>query len=237
MGYLSRGSLSMSSLSEGLCEGSLREGGSLWRDSLWSGVYVKGFSVKGDRDTPPPLCQPLKWVVRIPLECILVINVLTTKMHSSMMRTTHSLTVSHSVGVCIPCPPPPHMPPATHAPAMHAPATHTPCHTCPLPHMPPAMHVACHEHPSEDRILDTRLWKHYLPATSLRAVNMWYSINLAISLPPKHQYNFCFSIWPMIEYSTFPKLAMLTFKCALWTFKQQLILKMRAGCGISLFLL
>ena len=42
---------------------------------------------------------------------------------------------------------------------------HAPCHNA--PHTPPAMHA-----PPVDRILDTRLWKHYLAATSLRTVNM-----------------------------------------------------------------
>ena len=87
------------------------------------------------------------------------------------MRTTHSLTISHSIcwGGCMPCMPPamhtpchkppaihaplPCMPPAMHAsllhmlPAMHAPSTHPPCHTCPLPCTPPAMHVTYQAHP------------------------------------------------------------------------------------------
>ena len=71
-----------------------------------------------------------------------------TRMHSSRMRTAHSLTISHSI--CHACPhhahplpcmlpchscPLPCMPPTTHAPPHHAcpPAMHTPCHACPLP--------------------------------------------------------------------------------------------------------
>ena len=46
------------------------------------------------------------------------------------------------------------------------------CHACPLPCIPflPCMPL-CHVRPSpEDRILDTRLWKHYFATASLRAV-------------------------------------------------------------------
>ena len=78
-----------------------------------------------------------------------------TRMHSSRMRTTHSLTVCHSRSicwrVCVSCMPPcqacsptmhahlPYMPP----PTIHPPATHTPppSHTCPpKPRIPP-MHA------------------------------------------------------------------------------------------------
>ena len=73
---------------------------------------------------------------------------MTTRMHSSRMRTARSLTVSRSICHACPlsCMPPCHTcPPAMHPPAMHAPpATHTfpamhaplPCMS-PLPHMPP----------------------------------------------------------------------------------------------------
>ena len=66
-----------------------------------------------------------------------------------------------------------HMPPAMHAlpPCMLLPCmppTHAPCHTCPPSHMPPSpMPLATHAHPLVDRILDTRLWKHYLSATTV----------------------------------------------------------------------
>ena len=63
-------------------------------------------------------------------------------MHSSRMRTTSSLTVSHSVcwgHVCHAYPP--HIASATHAPP-HCHACH-PCHACPpLPCLPPpTMHI------------------------------------------------------------------------------------------------
>ena len=50
----------------------------------------------------------------------------------------------------------PHMPPC-HA---YLPATHA-YHACPQPHLPLTTHTPM------DRILDTRLWKHYLPATTV----------------------------------------------------------------------
>ena len=75
--------------------------------------------------------------------------------------------------------PPPCTPPARHPPphmprhAMHAPLLCMPpsMHTVP-PHMPPATHPLppCMPPPPVNRILDTRLWKHYLAATSLGAV-------------------------------------------------------------------
>ena len=88
-------------------------------------------------------------------------------------------------------------------PAMHPSVMHTPCHTYPsgyvkmrsyymdktgvLPCIPP-LHHACptaapphHAHtllcipPNLDRILDTRLWKHYLSATTVADDNKrWY---------------------------------------------------------------
>ena len=71
-----------------------------------------------------------------------------TRMHSSRMRTAHSLTVSCSIcqgGACMACMPPYHTCPPSHMPpAMHA--THYACslpsmHTTTLPHTPP-----CHAH-------------------------------------------------------------------------------------------
>ena len=68
--------------------------------------------------------------------------------------------------------------PATHAPLPRM----SPHHTCPLPPpcmstqpctSPLAMHAPCHTCPPPDRILDTRLWKYYLAATSLRVVIMY----------------------------------------------------------------
>ena len=89
-------------------------------------------------------------------------------------------------------PSPPCTPPTTHAPL---PCMH-PCHTCPLPCtppmpplpctplpcMPPATHtpLSCMWHapsamqappPPLNRILDTRLWKHYISATSFAGGN------------------------------------------------------------------
>ena len=37
--------------------------------------------------------------------------------------------------------------------------------------------------------------------------------------------------------STYPKIGDSSFRCALWTFKQQLTWKVRARCGISIVLL
>ena len=104
------------------------------------------------------------------------VKYLATRMHSSRMRTVHcSGRLS-----CHACPPPmPHM-----SPAMHAPLPCTPYfHACPPPHMPPpcmslTMHaphhtpIPCtppttHALPPVDRIPDTRLWKHYLSATTV----------------------------------------------------------------------
>ena len=75
-------------------------------------------------------------------------------MHSRRMRTVrcsgrlscHACPLPYHARL-LPCMPPYHMcpPPEYTSPAMHPPATHTP---------PPPFHV--------DRILDTRLWKHYL---------------------------------------------------------------------------
>ena len=90
-------------------------------------------------------------------------------------------------------------PPAMHTPC-HAclPATHVsqphmpPCHAClptthaPLPCMSPchkcltAIQAPHHAHPPlVDRILDTRLWKHYLSATSFADGNNRRNIELS----------------------------------------------------------
>ena len=77
-----------------------------------------------------------------------------TRMHSSRIRTTCSLTISRSIyqgrgHACHAC-----TPPTTHAPAMHVPChACPPCHTYPLPcmpppHMPPLPCMCpCHAHP------------------------------------------------------------------------------------------
>ena len=97
---------------------------------------------------------------------IMIETFLRTRMHSSRMRTAHSLTVSRSIcwGACMAC-----TPPVMHAP----PATHAPCHACcpamhttPSPHMPPSH--ACPPPPWTDR----HLWKHNLRKLRLRAVNI-----------------------------------------------------------------
>ena len=81
-----------------------------------------------------------------------------------------------------------HAPPPCHAhppPWMYPCHTHTPCHICPpamhaptATYAPPDMHAPPHP---VDRILDTRLLKYYLAATSLRAVMKlikWNSQNI-----------------------------------------------------------
>ena len=111
---------------------------------------------------------------------------LKTRMHSSRMRTTRSLTVSRRI-LCIPpatmhtpatmhaprqpctppgnhaCPPQPCMPPCNHTcppTTMHAPGNHA----CPQqPRMPPSNHALPKlARPPVDRILDTCFWKYYL---------------------------------------------------------------------------
>ena len=67
-------------------------------------------------------------------------NLFTTRMHSSRMRTARSLTVSH--GICHACLPPRMLPCHTsphHTCPRHAcsPTMHAPRHMCPLPHTPP----------------------------------------------------------------------------------------------------
>ena len=70
------------------------------------------------------------------------IDLILTRMHSSGMRTTRSLTVCHACPLSHhACPPLPHTP-ATHAPPCTPPAMHAPCHTC-----PPAMHAPWHACP------------------------------------------------------------------------------------------
>ena len=84
-----------------------------------------------------------------------------TRIHSSRMRTTRSLTESRSICwrgggcACHACPLPCMSLPCMH-PAMHAPLPCTlPCHTCPLPRMPPPPPCmpppAMHAPPPEDR--------------------------------------------------------------------------------------
>ena len=114
-----------------------------------------------------------------------------TRMHSSRM---HTVRCSGRLS----CHAAPHChayPPATHAPTMHPPpcmpppcsppATHAPPPPCmaTLPCMLPlAMHPP-HACPPVDRILDTRLWKHYLPATTVADGNN----RLAPPPPPSDQ--------------------------------------------------
>ena len=78
-------------------------------------------------------------------------NSFLTRMHSSNMCTTRSLTICHT------CPmPATHAAPAMHAPpprhtqspAMYAPPHPSPCHACPLPHTPPTTHAPPTTHPS-----------------------------------------------------------------------------------------
>ena len=62
-------------------------------------------------------------------------------------------------------------------PTMHTPLPRThPCHTC-----PPATHTPLPCTPPPDRILDTRLWKYYLAATSLRAVTIKLRSSVSIT--------------------------------------------------------
>ena len=108
-----------------------------------------------------------------------------TRMHSSRMRSAHSLTVYHSRSACMHAPLP-HMLPCHACPLQcMPPAMHAPYHACPLPctplpgmspamHAPcsPAMHAPCHACPHHahpyhacppvDRNLDTCYSKHYL---------------------------------------------------------------------------
>ena len=130
-----------------------------------------------------------------------------SRMHSSRMCTTRSLTVCHACPP-LPCMPPnqacptchacplPYTPPAMHAPqpsmphlpCMPPPAMHAPHHTCPpamhasLPHMPPCYTcpLPCMSPPPVDRILDICFWKYFLAPTSLRAVKMWTAKRVTI---------------------------------------------------------
>ena len=90
----------------------------------------------------PVRCSCMQWCT-LPLPARTVVNPENwkhekTRMHSSRMRTAHSLTVCHArspathAPTCHTCPPPrlPCMPPATRPPPT--------CHTCPyLPRKPP----------------------------------------------------------------------------------------------------
>ena len=102
--------------------------------------------------------------------------------HTCPLPTTHThchayplphMPACHTC--CLPCTCPlSHMPPCHKClPATHAPChAHVPYHTCsPAMHAPPPPTVcvpppATHT-PSIDRILDTRLWKHNLSATTV----------------------------------------------------------------------
>ena len=78
-----------------------------------------------------------------------------------------------------------HMPPS---PAIHIPCHTHPCHACPpATNALPTMHAPCHTHTHAlpcippchthpfplDRILGTRLWKHYLSATTVEDGNQF----------------------------------------------------------------
>ena len=82
-----------------------------------------------------------------------------TRMHSSRMRTTRSLTTSCSICWCLPG--------ERGACVSRGQACVPRGHVCPegacMPRLPPLV----------ERILDTRLWKHYLPATTLAFGNEW----------------------------------------------------------------
>ena len=81
-------------------------------------------------DTMTAAGQPQRQHRQPLLQCN--VHTLSTRIHSSRMRTARSLTVSRSIcqGACVPCMPPamraspPCMPPAMHAPLPHT----TPCH-------------------------------------------------------------------------------------------------------------
>ena len=74
--------------------------------------------------------------------CLVKQQFFKTRMHSSRVRTTRSLTVSpYSIVFARGCVW--HVPSTTHAPHCACPLPcMPPCHTCPLPHMPP-----CHTCP------------------------------------------------------------------------------------------
>ena len=113
---------------------------------------------------PDTLIESVKNVKNVKTSSSVIVspikNILETRMHSSSMRTAHSLTISRSICHAWPpshaCPPP-RMPPAMHASlpcmpsVMHtSPTMHAPRHAHPatmhasLPHMAP--HHA-HPHP------------------------------------------------------------------------------------------
>ena len=83
----------------------------------------------------------------------------------------HSCPLPCTPLLCIP--PLPCMPLAMHVPHhTHPLPCMPPYRTHPVPHTHPTMHASCHTHPLPhmlpmDRILDTRLWKHYLSATTV----------------------------------------------------------------------
>ena len=99
-------------------------------------------------------------------------------------------------------------PPATHPTLRCMPpptAMHTPCHTCtcyaclppcmhPSPHMPPSPYMpptthalpshtpTTHTHTLVDRILDTRLWKHYLSAIFPNSLFVYWDSETSIEV-------------------------------------------------------
>ena len=129
-------------------------------------------------DAPPPRRRPLQRMVPILLECILVLtfganflqkilNISSTRMHSSRMRTGRALTDCIVVWGGVPGT---HPLLATHTPLPCTPLRHA-CppfttHAPPLPCMP---HFATHAPPPVNRITD-RCKNITLATTSLRPV-------------------------------------------------------------------
>ena len=106
--------------------------------------------------------------------------------HAHPLPLQHTPPVMHAPLPCMPLPctapyhpwpPAMHMLPAIHAPLPHMPpATHSPCHACSLPCMPlPPPCMPCVHAPTVDRILNTRFWKHYLSATTVQTVKIWWN--------------------------------------------------------------
>ena len=121
----------------------------------------------------------------------------------SVHLSCHAHPLPH-IPLCNACP----LPLLCTPPTMHAPTMHTPCHTwtcyaCPLPCMPhPAMHASHHATPSAhmpptthapptplphthtlvDRILDTRLWEHYLSATFPNSLFVYWDSETSIEV-------------------------------------------------------
>ena len=106
-----------------------------------------------------------------PLPCMPPLPCTPSAMHASLPCTPPATHAPH---------PPSCMPSTTHTTAMHTPccawppAMHAPCLTC-SPRRAPL--------PSVDRIIDTRLWKHYLSATTVAdGKNVLQNIHLQNSL-------------------------------------------------------